>query len=487
METTVATMIEISEKEIRERLAFDNPWWRGKGINAGLEAYPRRFYYEEFYGLVQDLTVRRAVVLMGPRRVGKTVMAYHAIQGLLDTGVPGDRIMFASLETPLYTGLALERLVRMFIAAHQHDDERQLYVFFDEVQYLKDWEVHLKSLVDSFRNVRFVVTGSAAAALKMKSEESGAGRFTDFLLPPLTFAEYLRFIGREDELIATCDRDDVCEAADIEALNAEFCNYLNYGGYPEAVFSERVRADSARYIKSDIIDKVLLRDLPILYGIQDIQELNRLFTTLAYNTGQEVTLEELSQSSGVAKNTLKRYLDYLEAAFLIRRVHKVDQNARRFKRVTSFKVYLTNPSMRGALFGYTEADGEAMGALCETAVYSQWLHSDAIRNLYYARWKQGEVDLVYLDPAGQRPTWAVEVKWSDRAKRTDDPAYKLVSFMTKTKVRAAGMVTTKTWRGEREIRGVPVQFRPAAELIYTLGKNIISMRSLTHALARGGD
>ncbi|MBS0351440.1 MAG: AAA family ATPase [Proteobacteria bacterium] len=69
--------------------------------------------------------------------------------------------------------------------------EDEVYVFFDEIQYLKNWEVHLKNLVDVHRQVKFVASGSAAA-LRRKSQESGAGRFTDFILPPLTFAEYLR-------------------------------------------------------------------------------------------------------------------------------------------------------------------------------------------------------------------------------------------------------------------------------------------------------
>ncbi len=56
---------------------------------------------------------------------------------------------------------------------------------------------HLKSLVDSYHDYRFVATGSAAAALRLKSNESGAGRFSDYVLPPLTFAEYLMFIGNE--------------------------------------------------------------------------------------------------------------------------------------------------------------------------------------------------------------------------------------------------------------------------------------------------
>ena len=93
----------------------------------------------------------------------------------------------------------------------------------------------------------------------------------------------------------------------------------------------------SRYVRSDIIDKVLLRDLPSLYGIQDIQELNSLFMTLAWNTAQEVSLDGLSQRSGVSKPTLKRYMEYLEAAFLIKTVHRIDFNARRFKRVNFFQ------------------------------------------------------------------------------------------------------------------------------------------------------
>ena len=93
---------------------------------------------------------------------------------------------------------------------------------------------------------------------------------------------------------------------------------------------------------------MLLRDLPGLYGIQDIQELNYLFTTLAYNTANEISLNELSKGSGIAKNTIKKYIEYLEAAFLIRLVHRVDRSAKRFKRANFFKIYLTNPSIRAA-------------------------------------------------------------------------------------------------------------------------------------------
>lgn len=474
-------MLQVTEKEIENRLRLDNPWWQtGAGIEPDYRDFPRRAYLGDFSDLVREMDVNRAVVLLGPRRVGKTILVYHTIQDMMDRhGVSGRDILYVSLETPLYTGLSLESLVNRFQRLFQRPEGTRLFVFFDEIQYLKGWEVHLKSLVDTYRVIRFVATGSAAAALKTKSAESGAGRFTEFVLPPLTFAEYLRFVGQEDDLI----RETVGESGmskyttgDVHALNDAFIHYLNFGGYPEAVFSEVVRQNPRRYIKSDIIDKVLLRDLPILYGITDIQELNSLFNTLAYNTGQELSIEDLSQTSHVAKNTLVKYLEYLEAAFLIRRVRRVDQDAAHFKRMTTFKVYLTNPTMRAALFGPVDEHHESMGSLAESAVFSQWLHNAAfVDSLYYSRWRSGEVDLVSLD-LQQRPRFAVEVKWSDRS--FDDPKIikGLLEFSKKHKLGRMPLVTTLSKSGLKEMSGVIVEFMPCSLHCYTVAKNTLERR-----------
>ena len=472
-------MIQVTDRDIDSRLRLDNPWWQaGAGIDAEYREFPRRAYLPAFLQLTRD-TVRRAIVLLGPRRVGKTIVVYHTIQALLDDGVPGRDILYASLETPMYTGLALDRLVQKFNGFFDRQSKGPLYVFFDEIQYLRDWEVHLKSLVDTYRHIRFVSTGSAAAALRTKSVESGAGRFTEFRLPPLTFVEYLRFIEREDELVRPVESPNGLAhvARDIHALNDEFVRYLNHGGFPEAVFSERIQANPRRYIKSDIIDKVLLRDLPSLYGITDIQELNSLFNTLAYNTGNELGLEDLSKTSHVAKNTLLRYLEYLEAAFLIRRVRRVDENARRFQRSTTFKVFLTNPTMRAALFGPIDETSEAIGSLAETAVFSQWMHNTAfVDSLHYARWKIGEVDLVSIDPARQKPRFAVEVKWSDCA--VDDPRELkgLLQFARSHKLIRRPLVTTLTRQEVRSIDGVEIEYSPCSVHCYTVGKNTLDRR-----------
>jgi hypothetical protein len=264
-------------------------------------------------------------------------------------------------------------------------------------------------------------------------------------------------------------------AKNIDELNAEFVNYLNYGGYPEAVFSPTVRTDPSQYIKSDIIDKVLLRDLPSLYGISDIQELNRLFTTLAYNSGNEVSLNDLSKTSGVAKNTINRYMEYLEAAFLIRRVERIDQNAKRFKRASAFKVYLNNPSMRAALFGSITAESPAMGALTETAIYSQWQHNQQAE-LFYARWNSGEVDIVHMAGSDLKPNWAVEVKWSDRPYQSRGELDNCVEFAQKHPNISSPMLVTSRTVSDALVsyKGMNFEFRPSSIYAYTVGANLVN-------------
>lgn len=467
---------------IRQYMADTNPWWSpAEGIDPETQAWPKRAYYPNFLRLVRDTEVRRAVVVIGPRRVGKTVMLMQAIQALLDDGVPGSCIFYAQLDVPLYSGESLDSLVRAFVDLHRHKPARPLWVLFDEIQYLKDWEIHLKVLVDTCKQVRFVATGSAAAALNIKSRESGAGRFSDFILPPLTFSEYLDFSGQDDLVQEDEDASGPSRyfAPNIERLNEAFINYLNYGGFPEAVMNASVRADPRRYLRQDIVDKVLQKDLPSLFGISDTQELNRFFNVLAYNTGMEVSPASLSQNCGLTQIRINEYLAYLEAAFLIKRVHRIDQNARRLQRATSFKVYLTNPSIRAALFGRVRAEDETtMGRMAETAIWSQWLHSTStIQTLHFARWKEGrsdlEVDLVGLNPRTQSPTFAVEIKWSDASFRDWSELRGIRAVAEKYKLSRPALVTTRTQSGQVDMGGQLIDFSPSSLHCYTVARNLL--------------
>ena len=436
-------MLKVSSEQRRRRMSADNPWWAGNAMRKDYAAMKPRAYFNRFAGLVSRRDARRAIVLMGPRRVGKTVMLHHLAGDFLrKNSLPARNLAYLSLDQPLYTGMAIEQLANEIWEVSQPEPGGRLLIL-DEIQYLKNWEQHLKAFVDSHPETVCVASGSAAATLRMKSIESGAGRFTDFLLPPLTFYEYLDFLDKAG--LVEIEPDGRYMAPDIEALNSEFVDYCNFGGFPEAALSETVRRDPRRYLGADIVEKVLLRDLPSLYGIQNVQELNSLFSVLAYNTAQEVSLEGLSQSSGVSKPTIRRYLDYLQAAFLVRIVHRIDRNAKRFQRATRFKVYLTAPALRSALFEPVTADHPDMGAIAETAVFAQWFHADV--NLRYARWSkgrliQGEVDIVCLD-ARQEPGWCVEVKWSDRVTEHRDELKSLASF-SQRHPRAKLVVTTRS-------------------------------------------
>jgi len=426
--------------------------------------------------------MRRAVVLMGPRRVGKTVMIHHAIQALIDEGASPLSVGYFSVDHPIYNGLSLEKLLEYYAQSSGLNYKRdQIYIFFDEIQYLRNWEVHLKSVVDAYPNIKVVASGSAAAALRLKSQESGAGRFTDFLLPPLTFYEYIDLMNKSDMVKEPIEDHPrrYFAANNIELFNNEFINYLNFGGYPEVIFSPQIQANLGRFIKSDIVDKVLLRDLPSLYGIGDIQELNYLFTTLAFNTANEISLQELAQNSGVAKNTIKRYIEYLEAAFLIKIVHRVDHSAKRFHRANYFKVYLTNPTMRAALFSPMKADDNGIGSLAETAIFSQWFHSDA--TLYYARWDKGpdkgEVDLVRLSPETQKLVWAVEVKWSDRYCEKLNELSGLIGFCRQNHLKNV-LVTSRSKTMNCQEQNINIEFLPASVYCYSVGYNLIHTKEL---------
>lgn len=469
-----------SEQLITDRLKFENPWWVTGKTEDEYNLKPRRLYFSLFHPLVEEKSVNRAVVLMGPRRVGKTVMMNHTIQHLLSSGHSPKKVCFINIENPIYNNIPLEQLFSYARKATGEGDPKGWYVFFDEIQYLKEWEVHVKVLVDSYPKTRFIVSGSAAAALKLASTESGAGRFTDFMLPPVTFHEYISLKGMDQLIIPSSltwngNIKRFYNTVNIKELNRHFIDYINFGGYPEVIFSEAIQANPGRYIRSDIVDKVLLRDLPSLYGIQDVQELNSLFTTLAYHSGNEVSLETLSKASGVDKYLLKKYLEYLEAAFLIRIVHRIDDNAKKFKRANFYKIYLTNPSLRSALFSPLQPTDEAVGAMVETAIYAQWMHREWFTP-YYARWSNGEVDMVGLDEKKFRPQWALEIKWSNQYFDSPHKLKSLLQFCEGNKLNSA-LVTTIDAEGMREQKGIELIFVPAAIYAYVVGVNTLDQKT----------
>jgi uncharacterized protein len=465
-------MKDISNQEVAAHIKRLNRWWNPELVkDTDLDKLTPRAYLKPVKDLMTDTALRRAVVLLGPRRVGKTILIRHLIRDLISNGHPATKIAYVELDHPLLRYQSLESLVQLCLEESGDKTAGIRYIFFDEVQYLKDWEQHLKPLVDHRPDLRILVSGSAAAALKRQSIESGAGRFTDFLLPPLTFPEYLLLRSTKPPITEVSDNS--YQFSDINLLNEAFADYVNFGGYPELALSSSVRSDPARFVKSDIVDKVLLRDLPQLYGIQDIQELNSLFTILAYNTGGEITLEDLSKKIGVKKPTIAKYIDYLEAAFLLKRVFRVDQTGKRYQRERAFKIYLTNASMRTGLFGPLAPEDNGFGHIVETAIFAQRFHEDA--NLSYARWKNkdkdSEVDMIELD-AALKPKFVMEIKWSDKPVDDLGEVSGLIKFCQENNL-GHGWVSTRAKISKMKDENLVLNFWPSAAIAFHLGVRAI--------------
>jgi len=141
---------------------------------------------------------------------------------------------------------------------------------------------------------------------------------------------------------------------------------------------------------------------------------------------------------------------------------------RKFKRANFFKVYLTNPSTRSALFSPIKSNNEFIGNMVETAIYSQWKHSYKSK-LFYARWKTGEVDIVRLNNEGS-PVWCVEIKWSDKCIDDEFQLKNIISFCKKHNI-AIVYCTTLDRHVVKRSDNLDFKFLPSALYCYTIGKN----------------
>lgn len=474
-------MLPPDDVKLWKALENANPWWDGDGVEVRFRrlSFKRPTFGWVYKTLTSDL--RRAIVLYGPRQVGKTVLMHQCIQRLLDDGIEPQRILFIAADNPAFTDRPLQSFIDIFVDRFRHDRASRLYVIVDEIQYLKDWSRHLKVLVDTFSAYRFMASGSAASALRRQSAESGAGRFADVLLPPLLFDEYLHLIGEFDDtssrIAEDIEADRPPDPIAMDELNRHLIDYINFGGFPETALSGGVEVEQR--IGVDIVDKVLRRDLPALYGIDNPADLNRFFGTLADHSGEHLTYANLSKATGIAQNTIKKYFDYLEAAFLVQRVTRIDQNARRFVNQTDFKAFLTSPSLRAAIWGPTdERDDQRLGHLVETMVANHLSLVARRDELHFARWrsKSGadrEVDFVRMKPlfGKEAVKELIEVKWSDRA--FENPKAELAGLLETCGHYGVdrALVLTRNVQGGRKVDGVRLSFRPVAHYCLELASN----------------
>jgi len=118
-------MQAISAEDIIGRIRTENPWWESEHtISEAHLRLKRRPYFDLFFPLVTN-TLRRAVVLMGPRRIGKTVMLHHTVNALIESGLPRESICYVSVDHPIYNGLGIEKMLDYYRKASGIDLKSQ--------------------------------------------------------------------------------------------------------------------------------------------------------------------------------------------------------------------------------------------------------------------------------------------------------------------------------------------------------------------------
>jgi predicted AAA+ superfamily ATPase len=467
------TMHTITDNDLFHRLAFDNPWWEfTENTKVAFKNPPKRAFFPAFFTRVMKAGLGNVLVLAGPLRAGKTVLMRQMVAQLVERGIKPTSILYCSMTTPSYTAADLATLFEMFCRRYRHGPDAELYVFFDEIQYAKDWEKQLLRLAKMRPGAKIVGAISSAAPSIVSGDSVFDGRGDVFVLPPLTFLEFLRFRGSEEKLFGDQRKGSMSlEPNALPALNQEFVRYVNFGGFLEGILSGKEGAPAPTFIRDGVADRVLHKDLASLAGVNDPQELNRLFGLLAFNTAREISMDDLAKATGIAKNTLRKYLDYLEQAFLIRRINRVDRDGQRFQRQVFFKVYLTSPCLYASLFAPVPPSDQFFQRLAETALVSQWLGSEAISNLYYASWRGGEVDLLTLHPDTGKPDHVYDLDWLNDYVRTDKRPADMVTFTKENNPKASAYVLSGSAARTAEMRGVNITIAPIALYTYWIERD----------------
>ncbi len=463
----------ITDNDLFQRLAFDNPWWSLRPETEIRFKQPaKRVQFAAFRSRHMALEPGHVLVLAGPLRAGKTVLMRQAIAALVKDGVPPSAVFYAPLTTPSYATTSVATLFEMFCRRYRHGPDARIFVFFDEVQYLPNWRRDILALARARPNARIACAVSSLSPALTTGTTAEDGLMEVFVLPPISFLEFMRFRGSEENLfVRDAAGRRMFRESELPVLNEEFLRYINFGGFPEGIMHKTEGAPAPTFVRDGLADRVLHKDLAALSAISETSDLNRLFSFLAFNSGREISIEELAGLTGTAKNTLRKYLDHLESAFLIRRLRRVDQNAQAFQRAVAFRVFLTSPCLYTALFGPLTWTSEALPRLVATALVGQTLDAEDFDRQAYASWRGGKIDLLRLDPRTGWPDHVCDIDWSDDIVRGRKKPDTLARFVRNNNRAAVARVLTRSTARRGSLRGVDIELIPASVYAYFLHRD----------------
>jgi hypothetical protein len=315
-----------------------------------------------------------AVVIVGPRQVGKTSLSRHIANQLPQPSI------YIDLELPEERSLLSEPT--LFLEQHRNET-----VILDEVQRLPELFPVLRGLIDRDRRPgRFILLGSAAPELIRDSSESLAGRVAYYEMQPFLHAEVPQI---------------------------DYRVHWQRGGFPESLLAPDDRRSTQW--RQNFIQTYLERDLPLLGLRADPIVIGKLWTMLAHNHGQLLNVEALSNALGLASNTIRKYMDFLESAYLIRRIQPFYTNIGK-RLVKSPKVYIRDTGLLHSLLGIPDFDRlqrqPILGSSWEGYVLQEIAGMlEETDQLYFYRTNSGtEADAVIV--RGGAPIILFEIKYS---------------------------------------------------------------------------
>lgn len=455
-----------------------NPWWAGR-------PFPvpefRRLAYGACRAYLDNAELKRAILLSGPRRVGKTTLLQQTADALIREGRDPKSILYLSLDHPLLKLLSLRDILVLY---HEqvYPEGQSAMLLLDEVQYSREWETEIKLLLGHQPQYRIVATGSANVAHKHKLAESGVGRWVTVPVPTLSFYEFLHIRGeqppqipprqRVSDLFAAEPAALAMLAAQLRPLLPLFQRYLLVGGFPETARLPDI-ALCQRLLREDVVERVLKRDMTALFGVRNVNELEKLFIYLCLHTGGILAHKTAATALETTTATVANHLALLEQANLIYRLPPAGLGGKKVLKARN-KYYLVDAALRNAVLLRSEevlTNAQEMGLIVETTV---------LRHLYayYYRdtpeisyWRDAatdkEVDIIVKSPAYTLP---FEVKYKDKASL--ERAGGLVAYCAAEGVKQAYLVTkSDSDFGMERVDGLDTQFLkiPAHVLCYLLG------------------
>ncbi len=346
---------------------------------------------------------KKALIILGARQVGKTTLLNKIV------GKGKDVLYFNGDESDtreLLSGITSTRLQQLFSGYKT--------VVIDEAQMIPDIGLTLKLIIDNLKDVRLFVSGSSSLELANTINEPLTGRKYEFQLFPLSFKEMVNSHGLIQEKRMLTHR-------------------LVFGYYPEVVTS---LGKEIKLLKN-LSGSYLYKDLLSFGQIKRPVILDKLLKALALQVGYEVSFLELSQLVGADKETIERYVDLLEKAFIIFRLNALSRNVRNeIKKGKKF--YFYDNGIRNALTGnfLQWENRNDKGASWENFIMSERMknlsYNEFYGNCYFWRTtQQQEIDLLE-EKDGQFT--AFEFKTNHRKKArlplTFDKAYPVQSFYT---------------------------------------------------------